>query len=497
MSTPIALPVGTNFHDAFTYSVTGLTDSDFTKIVNKNGASVSTAGIVITEVGATVAYDVSLSGVSSFLATVGDYQLVIYRTTIPADRFESQYIVTTAAVQVVSGLGTVTFTSTSGDGRVTDGSSPLLGAQVYILRPNGSLYAALTTNSAGNWGPVAFSEDGTYAIIVQLSGYTVGSGSLIVSGSATAITGPGADIVLTAASSVSGVLASSLWAYARRQFQSRNGTMADQQVKESVNDALHQVCSMKDWPWLYHTGRVNFNGSYQTGTVTTTDNSAVVTLTGGTWPTWAADGEVYIAGQWQEILTRDSSTQITLVNTWQGPTAGAGQSYIIMQWEYDLPADCRTVVNIINQNGWLWGPVPVSRWRIDLARQSQMYAAGSPSGSYIYAIERDRLVVWPPPQTDLMVNVLYLKSPANLTTGTDVADWDPLQLECLYRSIDYQISIRGECIAGPSKECYDRYIEALNRAYNNDRAGRPKTIGFQGGATGGYIPATGNVVNLA
>lgn len=496
MSTPFAWPVGTNYHDAFTYSVTGLVNADFTKIVSKSGVSVSTAGIVVTEVGATVAYDVSLSGVSSFLATVGNYQLVIYRTAVPTDRWESQYIVTNAAVQVISNLGTVTFTSTTGDGRVTDGSSALLGAQVYILRPTGELYAALTTDSSGNWGPVAFSEDGTYGIIVQLSGYTVGSSSLIVSGSATVVTGPGADIALTAASATNGVLASSLWAYARRQFQNRNGTMADQQVIESVNDSLHQICSQKDWPWLYHTGRVNFNGSYQTGTVTTTQNSAVVTLAGGTWPSWVAAGEVYIAGQWQEILTRNSNSQITLVNAYEGATFGAGQSFIVMQWQYDLPADCRTVVNIINQNGWLWGPVPVSRWRIDLARQSQMYAAGSPSGSYIYAIERDRLVVWPPPQVDLMVNVLYLKSPANLTTGTDVADWDPLQLESLYRSIDYQVSIRGECIAGTSKECYDRYIEALNRAYNNDRAGRPKTIGFTGGATGGYIPATGNVVNL-
>ncbi len=496
MSTPFAWPVGTNYHDAFTYSVTGLVDADFTKIVNKNGVSVATTGITITEVGATVAYDVSLSGASSFLATVGDYQLVIYRTAVPTDRWESQYIVTNAAVQVISNLGTVTFTSTSGDGRVTDGSSALLGAQVYVLRPTGELYGALITNSAGNWGPISFSEDGTYGIIVQLSGYTVGSASLVVSGSATVVTGPGADIVLTAASATNGVLASSLWAYARRQFQSRNGAMADQQVKESVNDALHQVCSMKDWPWLYTTGRVNFNGSIQTGTVTTTVGSPIVTLTGGTFPLWAAAGEIYIAGQWNEILTYDSTTQITLVNNWEGVTAGAGQSYIIMQWQYDLPTDCRTIVNIINQNGWLWGPVPVSRWRIDLARQSQMYAAGSPSGSYIYAVEKDRVVVWPPPQVDLMVNILYMKSPANLTTGTDVADWDPLQLECLYRAIDYQISIRGECIAGPSKECYDRYIEALNRAYNNDRAGRPKTIGFTGGGTGGYIPATGNVVNL-
>ncbi len=497
MSSTTPWPVGTNYRDSFTYNVTGLVDADFTKLVVRNGVSAATTGIVVTAIGSTISYDVAVSGSTGFPATAGFYQLVIYRTAIPTDSWSSEILVGTSGPTVVVPTTGVSFTSTTNDGRVTDGTSPLLNATVFILTPGGALWATLQTNINGNFGPVFLpAVDGTYALIVQLSGYTVGSASLVVSASGTVITGPGADITLTASTSANGVLASSLWAYARRQFQSRNGSMADQQVKESVNDALHQVCSMKDWPWLYHTGRVNFNGSYQTGTVTTTQNSAVVTLSGGTWPTWVANGEVYIAGQWQEILTRDSNTQITLVNAYEGATFGAGQSFIVMQWQYDLPADCRTVVNIINQNGWLWGPVPVSRWRIDLARQSQMYAAGSPSGSYIYAIEKDRLVVWPPPQVDLMVNVLYMKSPANLTTGTDVADWDPLQLEALYRSIDYQISIRGECIAGSSKECYDRYIEALNRAYNNDRAGRPKTIGFTGGGTGGYIPATGNVVNL-
>ncbi len=273
--------------------------------------------------------------------------------------------------------------------------------------------------------------------------------------------------------------------------------MADTQVRESVDNALHQVCSAKDWPWLYTTGRVNFKGSYQTGTVTVTQGSAVVILAGGTFPLWAAAGEIYVAGQWTTILSYDSSTQLTMDHVWDSPdTDGAGLSYVLVQWEYDLPIDCRTIVNIINQNGWLWGPTPVSRWLIDVSRQSQMYAAGSPSGSYMYAIERDRMCAWPPPSTDLMVNVLYLKSPANLTSGTDVADWDPLQIEVLYRAIDYQVSIHGECIAGPTQACYDRYIEALNRAYSNDRTGRPKTVGFTGGGMGGYIPATGNIVNL-
>lgn len=495
MSEPVYWKVSTNYRDGFTYNVTGLADGAFTKELTKNGVNVSSPpGITITNISSGTRYDVSVDGASGFVSATGVYHLVIYRTAIPNDRWESIIAVTSSGLPDGT-FGTANFTATTGDGRVTDGSNPIQNATVYIRRPSGALYAVLTTNSSGLWGPVYFDENGTYSITAQASGYTVGSGSLTVTG-LTTVTGPGADIALTASSIAGATLASTLWAYARRMFHSRNGTKADTEVRESVNEAVRQLCNDKDWPWLYTVGRLNFKAAYTTGTVTVTESSAVVTLAGGTFPTWAASGEIFIAGQWHSILTRDSNTQLTLDNAWASPdTDGSGLGYVLAQYQYTLPSDCRTVVNINPQNNWLWGNVPCSRWQIEMARTVYGTPAGTQTG-YMHAIERDRLVVWPYPSEDLMVNVLYVKAPAALTSSTDTVDWDPNQMSLLYRAIDYQIALRGECVAGSAQDCYARYQLELQRVFSNDRGARPRTVGFIDRGSMGSIPPAGSVINL-
>lgn len=486
--------LSTTYRDGFTYNVTGLVDADFTKVLTKNGVDVpAPPGITISNVTGTV-YDVVVDPVSGFPAATGVYHLVIYRTATPNDRWESLIAMTTNGLpNGTTGLGS--FTSTTGNGRIADGVNPILGAQVYVRRSSGALYAVLTTNSAGNWGPVYFDEDGVFSLSVQASGYTVGTGSVTVAASGTSVTGPGADITLTASSVASAILASSLWAYARRMFHSRNGTKADTEVRESVNDAIRMVAQAKDWNWLYTTGRIDLKGAYTTGTVEVTEGSAVVTLTDGTFPTWAADGEIFIGSQWQPILTRDSATQLTLVNAWADGEDGTGKSYVLAYTQYELPSNLRTMVHITTQANWVWGNAPVSRWQIDVARQSWT-SIGAFAGSYLHAIERDRLVVWPYPSQDLMVNLLYVRQPAALTSPTDTADWDANQLEVLERAIDFQIALRGQCVAGSAEECRNRYEDALNRAFPMDRSSRPRRAGWTGGGQMGTIPAIGARVLL-
>ncbi|MDA1013526.1 MAG: hypothetical protein O3A00_03615, partial [Planctomycetota bacterium] len=50
--------------------------------------------------------------------------------------------------------------------------------------------------------------------------------------------------------------------------------------------------------------------------------SGVVTLTGGTFPSWAADGEVVVGGKSYTVKTRDSDTQVTLDNLAVNAVAG-------------------------------------------------------------------------------------------------------------------------------------------------------------------------------
>ena len=55
------------------------------------------------------------------------------------------------------------------------------------------------------------------------------------------------------------------------------------------------------------------NDSYSTGTVAI--SSGVVTLSGGTFPTWAAEGVLGVGEELYQIKSRDSNTQITLYDT--------------------------------------------------------------------------------------------------------------------------------------------------------------------------------------
>lgn len=77
----------------------------------------------------------------------------------------------------------------------------------------------------------------------------------------------------------------------------------------------------------------DLNATYSTGTVTIA--SGVVTGSGTTFPSWAADGELYVGGVSYTVATRNSATSLTLDDT--GVTAAAGSRYTLQQLDYQLP----------------------------------------------------------------------------------------------------------------------------------------------------------------
>lgn len=92
------------------------------------------------------------------------------------------------------------------------------------------------------------------------------------------------------------------------------------------------------WSFLTPTYTLTTDAPYATGTVTA--SSGVVTLTGGIWPSWAAEGEVEFGGSVDgpyEISTRDSDTQITLVDT--DVDIASAVSFAISRYKYDLPSN--------------------------------------------------------------------------------------------------------------------------------------------------------------
>ena len=89
------------------------------------------------------------------------------------------------------------------------------------------------------------------------------------------------------------------------------------------------------WSFLFPSEIMTFSAPYSTGTVTVA--SGVATLSGGTFPSWAAQGDLVVDGERYAVATRDSDTQATLVRTTLD--ADAGTSYSLERYVYDLPSD--------------------------------------------------------------------------------------------------------------------------------------------------------------
>jgi hypothetical protein len=475
--------VGTTWNDYFVYPESGLADGSWTKEVSKNGANLATT-MTVANVAADTRYYTSASGSTDFPAATGIYQVVVYKTTLPNDKRTTTLVVNSNGAPSGT-IGTVSFTPTANDGRITDGTDPLEGATVTIRRPNGDVYTQVESDSSGLWETVYFDATGTFTAVVEASGYSQGSFSITVT--ALTATGPGADIELTAISVGSGITLSALAAYARRMFVDRQGAQANTVITEAVNEALAHICSQHNWTWLYTVGRVTLRPAYTTGTVAVVEGDNTVTLTGGVFPSWAADADILIGGVWTPIASRTDDTHIEMASPWAGDDDSATEM-VVAQYRYDLPDDCRNLINVVQVPQWIWGTQPIGRFELE---QMRVINAGV---TPVYAIQKNQICIWPyiSGDTTQPVNILYLRMPATLSSGPQEADWDPLQLELLHRSIDFQIACRGSCVAGDKEKCFKALQDQISISVGNERTGARQNFTFGGGGYRSYIPSTGN-----
>lgn len=85
------------------------------------------------------------------------------------------------------------------------------------------------------------------------------------------------------------------------------------------------------WGFLTPTASLVLNGPYTTGTIAI--SGTTVTLSGGTWPTWAASADLIVGGTAYQIASRDSDTQLTIGTS---ATVAAGTAYSLNRYVYAL-----------------------------------------------------------------------------------------------------------------------------------------------------------------
>lgn len=458
--------------------VLNLVQADFDLNLSKDGVGGQpVAGLVLTEVDQINnpgEYAIAYDPVLSFVAATGYYTLDVVLIADDDYNYSQSYWVTSDG----SGAGTVgaaAFTATAGDGRVTDGILPLEGVEIRI-RQGSTILWMTETDAAGVWGPV-YLDNGVYTIDAQLAGYSLGTGLITVA--LNIATGPGADIVLTAVSSGTGLTANDLWAYARRMFLDSPGPKADIEIKQAVNDALDMVSKSETWPWYLTAGKITTRPFYNTGAIDLTEGSPVVNLTGGVFPTWVVGGELLVNNQWYPVLLRNSPTQITLASSY-GKATQLGVAYVVYQDAYEMPPNCMKFGRLLYGTSWQYGGNPTSYQQFLDAKN--LWQSGQ-QGASLWCVQKNYLRIWPYPSLATDINFSFYRKPLALTVGNQEADWDPNHVGLLRRATDYQLAVRGRCAAGDTGTTMAAFSAELALCQPMDRteSDRAPLLGPSGG----------------
>jgi hypothetical protein len=242
------------------------------------------------------------------------------------------------------------------------------------------------------------------------------------------------------------------------------------------------------WSFLRKNGIITLQAPYLTGTVTIA--AGVVTLAGGTFPSWAAAGTIQVNATDYEVSTRDSGTQVTLVDT--SVTAAAGTSYTLMQDDYDLPEDfgfmlqsptyapSQTVRSELRQ---------VSEFEIRNLRESDNETALEyPS---LYAIRakvndptlgsRSEILFWPNVRTSTLIYYRYEVRPDVLTTtnkyGWGASDHSETLKDSILSAFEFHID-------GQQGPAHQKFMQSLQASIERDkRNGSSGNLGYNGNGT--------------
>ena len=139
-----------------------------------------------------------------------------------------------------------------------------------------------------------------------------------------------------------------------RDFLKADASEATQRAcRRAVLSTYSILAQVRDWNYYKTQYTLTTSAPYSTGTVAVTASTRVVTLSSGTWPTWAAQGTIRIGSANYQVYSRDSGTQVTLEAA-NAPASNVASrtSYTIYQNQYRLPSDCRRIFRPENEGVW-------------------------------------------------------------------------------------------------------------------------------------------------
>ena len=211
---------------------------------------------------------------------------------------------------------------------------------------------------------------------------------------------------------------------------------------QAVPGLSNQRMMSHQWSFLRPVTTITMVTAYSTGTVSSA--AAVVTLTGGVFPSWSAThGTITVDNTTYQISSRDSDTQITLTET--PGTAFSADTYVVdHDGNYDAPDDYGGIDGMMTfaPEAWENAVTQVPEGLIRRERQ-QTVADGPPRWYAIRPKEIDPTVgqrfefmFYPPPDEAYVLTYRYVIHPNILTTTNKypyggMAHAETIQQACL------------------------------------------------------------------
>jgi len=195
-------------------------------------------------------------------------------------------------------------------------------------------------------------------------------------------------------------------------------------TKRAILAAYRDFPTAHRWSYYYQRGRVTTVAPYKTGTVAYANSSRIVTLTGGTFPTWAAFGRITINDINYEIATRESNTSLKLsVNSNPGADIAAGTSFTLFRDAYPMPCDfiSSELLMELNQSNWMEHSTAGDWFMMNRGQQTP----GTPRRYTFFAdpnyVSSMAVGFWPPPDAIFNFDFIYQRRPRPLHVDRELS----------------------------------------------------------------------------
>jgi len=205
----------------------------------------------------------------------------------------------------------------------------------------------------------------------------------------------------------------------RYQFNSTQPVQGGR-ARDAVRSAYRDMPKTYQWGYLRRRARITTNAAYSTGTIAIVASTRTVTLTTGTWPSWAVYGELVVGTAVYKPKSVSGATMILTTDRCPASDVAAGTSYQLQRTTYPLPADYRHLNDLFEvASGFQPAYVPIS----DVGRiAAWWYTAGMPlqyttMGSQPEYPGRYTLQLSPAPDTARAYDIIYESSGRPLGLG--------------------------------------------------------------------------------